>query len=146
VTITIDGPGSFDGELLLASSELLALSADTVEDDGESQVYVLTDLSIDEVIIDYQEGDVIDLTRLGFELATGEFNEAAAEEFVRYLSPDDNDPAGFDPDGSPGALFVDVDGAGGPAEFELAAQLSTTPLSVIVRLTDGSTTDDVVIA
>jgi VCBS repeat-containing protein len=106
---------------------------DTLEGGPGNDLFVLTDLSIHDVIVDYGAGDVIDLTRLGFELAAGEFTAAAADEFVQY-------------EPSTGALMVDVDGAAGPAPFVLAAELATAPSSVFVRLSDGDTTADVEIA
>jgi VCBS repeat-containing protein len=130
VTITIDNGDSVDGDLeAFASFDLLAFNGDTVEDDAESELFVLDDLSIHDVIADYQAGDVIDLTRLGFELATGELSQGTAEQFVRY-------------DSSDGGLYVDVDGLGGPAEFVFAAQVLTAPQSILVRLTDGNTVVD----
>jgi VCBS repeat-containing protein len=105
----------------------------TLEGGPGNDLFVLTDLSIHDVIVDYGAGDVIDLTRLGFELAAGEFTAAAAGEFVQY-------------DASTGELFVDVDGAAGPEPFVLAAELATSPSSVFVRLSDGDTTADVEIA
>jgi VCBS repeat-containing protein len=117
---------------IFASSEPLVSGDQGSELGAQGQLFALTDLSMDEVIIDYREGDVIDLTQLGFELATGQFTGAAAAEFVQY-------------DPGTGKLFVDVDGAGGRADFELASHLVTTPSSILVRLTDGSTTEDVVI-
>jgi VCBS repeat-containing protein len=127
-----------DGDDFLLGTEgddvLIGLGGlNTLQGNGGDDVFVLTDLSIHDVIVDYDAGDVIDLTRLGFEVATGQFNPAAAEEFVQY-------------EAETGSLRVDVDGAGGPAQFVLAAELMTKPLSVVVRLTDGSTTDDVAIA
>jgi Ca2+-binding RTX toxin-like protein len=106
---------------------------DFLEGGAGNDLFVLTDLSIHDVIVDYGAGDVIDLTRLGFELAAGEFTAAAAGEFVQY-------------DASTGELFVDVDGAAGPEPFVLAAELATPPTSVFVRLSDGDTTADVEIA
>jgi Ca2+-binding RTX toxin-like protein len=106
---------------------------DTLEGGPGNDLFVLTDLSIHDVIVDYGAGDVIDLTRLGFELAAGEFTAAAADEFVHY-------------DASTGQLMVDVDGAAGPEPFVLAAELATPPTSVFVRLSDGDTTADVEIA
>jgi VCBS repeat-containing protein len=78
--------------------------------DAQSQLFAVTDLSIHEVIVDYDAGDVIDLTQLGFALATGQLTADAAGEFVRY-------------DSAEGSLFVDVDGAAGPEPFVLAAEL-----------------------
>jgi VCBS repeat-containing protein len=106
---------------------------DTLEGGPGNDTFVLSDLSIHDVIVDYGAGDVIDLTRLGFELAAGEFTAAAADEFVHY-------------DASTGQLMVDVDGAAGPEPFVLAAELATPPTSVFVRLSDGDTTADVEIA
>ena len=114
--------------------ELIGLGGmDTLEGGPGDDLFVLTDLSIHDVIVDYAAGDVIDLTRLGFELAAGALNPAAADEFVRY-------------DDETGQLTVDVDGAAGPEPFVLAAELSTAPPSVFVRLSDGDTTADVQIA
>jgi VCBS repeat-containing protein len=104
----------------------------TLEGGAGNDLFVMTDLTIHDVIVDYGAGDVIDLTRLGFELAAGEFTAEAAAEFVHY-------------DPTTGELFVDVDGDGDAADFELAAVLLTSPSSIVVRLTDGSTTEDVVV-
>jgi VCBS repeat-containing protein len=136
VTITINGAGS-DSQLLASSSDLefsSALMLSTIDESG-GEVYVLTetDLSMDDVIIDYQEGDVIDLTQLGFELATGQFTADAAGEYVTY-------------DSAEGVLWIDMDGAGDDFEFEAAAGFVTPPPSVLVRLSDGDTTADIQIA
>jgi VCBS repeat-containing protein len=140
VTITIYGAGS-DSQLLASSSDeefssaLMIASTETFDDDADGEVYVLTetDLTMDDVIIDYQEGDVIDLTQLGFELETGQLNADAAAEYVDY-------------DQDQGILLVDMDGAGDEAEFEAVAEFVTPPPSILVRLSDGDSTADIEIA
>ncbi|HUE47297.1 MAG TPA: VCBS domain-containing protein, partial [Aestuariivirgaceae bacterium] len=138
VTITIYGAGS-DPQPTASSSDLefssaLMTSTETIDDDsGEVFVLTETDLAMDDVIIDYQEGDVIDLTQLGFELATGQLNADAAAEYVAY-------------DQATGVLWIDMDGDGREAEFEAAAEFVTPPESIIVRLAAGDTTADIQIA
>jgi VCBS repeat-containing protein len=137
VTITIYGAGS-DPQLLASSSDLefsSALMFTALDEDSGGEVFVLTetDLTIDDLVIDYREGDIIDLTQLGFELATGQFTADAAGEYVTY------DPA-------EGVLWIDMDGAGGEAEFEAVAEFVMPPPSILVRLSDGDTTADIQIA
>jgi hypothetical protein len=137
VTIIINGAGS-ETQSLASSSDLefsSALMLSSIDDDSGGEVHVLTgtDLTMDDVIIDYQEGDVIDLTQLGFELATGQLNADGAAEYVAY-------------DQAAGVLSVDMDGAGSEAEFEAIAGFLTPPESIIVRLAAGDTTADIEIA
>jgi VCBS repeat-containing protein len=100
---------------IFASSKPLVSGDEGSEVGVQGQLFALSNLSIHDVIADYGAGDIIDLTKLGFELATGQFTATAAGKFVQY-------------DPQAGDLFV-----GGATQ------------SVMAQLTGGSTTDDVVI-
>jgi len=90
-----------------------------------------------DIIVDYEADiDVIDLTEL-FDLAAGDFTEAAVEEYVRYLSDNDND-GGSDPAGSTGDLFIDVDGDANGENFVLLAHSNTETESLILKVDDGT--------
>ena len=90
-----------------------------------------------DIIVDYEADiDVIDLTEL-FDLAAGNFTEAAVEEYVRYLSDNDND-GGSDPAGSTGDLFIDVDGDANGENFVLLAHSNTETESLILKVDDGT--------
>ncbi|NNE23508.1 MAG: cadherin-like domain-containing protein [Rhizobiales bacterium] len=90
-----------------------------------------------DIIIDYEADiDVIDLTGL-FDLAAGDFTEAAVEEYVRYLSGNDND-AGTDPSGSTGDLYIDADGDANGENFVLLAHSNTQTDSLILKVDDGT--------
>ena len=118
---------------------------DTLTGDGGGDLFVLTDLAIHDLITDFGQQDAIDVGSFSFSLAVGQITEAALEEFVRYISPNDTDLT--DPLGSAGDLFVDVDGAEGPADFTLVAQLQNTPDTVTVQVDDSQgATNEVVIA
>jgi hypothetical protein len=88
--------------------------------DEAGKLFALSDLSIHDVIVDYREGDTVDLTQLGFALATGQLSPDAAAELGH------------------GALSADVDGSGDAANFNLAAEFtSPPPPNVLARVTDG---------
>ena len=58
-----------------------------------------------------------------------------------------NDSDQTELDGSPGDLFINVEGTGDPADFTLVAQLQNTPDTVTIQVDDsGGATNEVVIA
>ena len=100
--------------------------------DGTASTGALAD-----IITDYTEGaDIVDLTEL-FDVAPGDFTEAAVEEFARYLSSNEND-VGTDPAGNTGDLFIDVDGAANGENFVLLAHSQTATESLLLKVDDGN--------
>ena len=120
---------------------------DTLTGNGGSNLFVLTDLAIHDLITDFGQDDAIDVGSFGFSLVAGQITEAALEQYVRYISPNDNDSDQAELGGSAGDLFINVDGTGDPADFTLAAQLQNTPDTVTVQVDDSQgATNEVVIA
>jgi len=141
-----------DAENVLTGSQgneiLVGFAAqDTLTGNGGSNLFVLTDLAIHDLITDFGQDDAIDVGSFGFSIVAGQITEAALEQYVRYISPNDNDSDQAELGGSAGDLFINVDGTGDPADFTLVAQLQNTPDTVTVQVDDSQgATNEVVIA
>jgi hypothetical protein len=122
VTVTPDGgsiEGTAAGEALIGGSgnDVLIGGAgiDVLTGGLGDDIFVLTDLTTADVLVDYEAGEIIDLTAL-LDVA---LNQGAVDAVVEY-------------DNTTGELSVNA-GAG----FELAATLLNTPASILVNVDDG---------
>jgi Ca2+-binding RTX toxin-like protein len=122
VTVTPDGgsiEGTAAGEALIGGSgnDVLIGGAgiDVLTGGLGDDIFVLTDLTTADVLVDYEAGEIIDLTAL-LDVA---LNQGAVDAVVEY-------------DNTTGELSVNA-GAG----FELAATLLNTPVNILVNVDDG---------